>query len=92
MVDIFTENTNKALDIVAPFKTFQVKSNYKFGISTETKDIMRDRDLTRSVLTSSTKFLSFIQWMDFFVDKTDLLALYISGTYCHKIGTTPSSC
>ena len=40
MVDIFTTNTNKALDIVVPFKNFQVKSNYKFGISTETKEIM----------------------------------------------------
>ena len=48
MVDIFTDNTNKALDIMAPFKFFQVKSNYKFGISPETKDLMRQRDSTRA--------------------------------------------
>ena len=48
MVYIFTDNTNKALDIVAPFKSFQVKSNYKFGISPETKDLMRQRDSTRA--------------------------------------------
>ena len=33
MVEIFTDNVNNALDQVAPFKSFQVKSNYRFGIS-----------------------------------------------------------
>ena len=26
------------------------------------------------------------------MDKTDLLALYLGGTYCHKTGTRPPSC
>ena len=47
MVDIFTVNTNKALDKIAPFKTFQVKLNYRFGISPETKNLMKQRDSTR---------------------------------------------
>ena len=48
MVDIFTINTDKALDEIAPFKTFQIKSNYKFGISIETKELMHQRDITRN--------------------------------------------
>ena len=47
MVDIFTENINLALDEVTPFKTFTVKSNYKFGLSNETKILMKRRDATR---------------------------------------------
>ena len=26
------------------------------------------------------------------MNKTDLLALYLCGTYCHKTGTRPASC
>ena len=47
MVEIFTDNVNNALDQVAPFKSFQVKSNYRFGISQETKELMKQRDSTR---------------------------------------------
>ena len=68
MVDIFTINTEKALDEVAPYKSFLVKSNYKFGISAKTKELMRKRDTTRanikkakgnerSILTSKYKKL-----------------------------------
>ena len=46
MVDIFTKNIDEALDEVAPIKSFKVKSNYKFGISLETKKLMRQRDNT----------------------------------------------
>ena len=48
MVEIFTDNINKALDEVAPLKTFTVKSNYRFGLSQETKDLMKQRDSTRA--------------------------------------------
>ena len=48
MVDIFTENINLGLDEVAPYKTFTIKSNYKFGLSTETNLLMKQRDETRA--------------------------------------------
>ena len=32
---------------IDPFKNFTVKSHYKFGISSETKDLMNKRDQTR---------------------------------------------
>ena len=35
------------LDVCAPFKTFKIKSHYKFGLSDETKDLMLKRDNTR---------------------------------------------
>ena len=41
MVEIFTKNTNVALDEVAPYKSFTVKSNYRFGPSQETKSHMK---------------------------------------------------
>ena len=53
MVEIFTTNINSALDSVAPLKNFQVKSNYKFGISNETKELMKLRDLTREKIKSA---------------------------------------
>ena len=43
MVDIFTKNIDFALDEVASFKTFTIKSNYKFGISPETKLLMKQK-------------------------------------------------
>ena len=46
--DLLAKFMNAALDEVAPVKTFTVKSNYKFGISNETKEIMKKRDSTRA--------------------------------------------
>ena len=40
---------NDALDDVAPFKQFTVKSQFKCGLTDETKDLMSKR------ITSSTK-------------------------------------
>ena len=37
MVETFTKYTNEALDEVAPYKTFKIKSQYKFGLSEDTK-------------------------------------------------------
>ena len=48
MVKVFQENINEALDQIAPVKTFKVKSNHKFGLSDNTKELMRKRDRTRS--------------------------------------------
>ena len=41
MVDIFSNNLNEALDEVAPFKTFTVRSHHKFGLSDETEKTMK---------------------------------------------------
>ena len=48
MVKIFTENINRALDVVAPIKTFTIRSNHRFGISENTKEVMKKRDKTRN--------------------------------------------
>ena len=50
----FTKNTNEALDEVAPFKTFKIKSQYKFGLSEETKKLIYKRDRTRSSISKAT--------------------------------------
>ena len=47
MVRIYTELNTEALDICAPYKSFTIKSHYKFGLSDETKDLMLKRDNTR---------------------------------------------
>ena len=36
MVEIFTKNVNEALDYIAPYKTFTVRSQFKFGLTDET--------------------------------------------------------
>ena len=54
MVAIFTHKINETLDEVAPFKTFVVKSNYRFGISPETKNLMKNRDDTRAQIKSAS--------------------------------------
>ena len=47
MVRIYTELNTEALDICAPYKSFTIKSHYKFGLSDETKDLMLKRDNVR---------------------------------------------
>ena len=47
MVEIFNKNIEEALDEVAPVKTFIIRSQYKFGLSDDTKKLMHDRDVTR---------------------------------------------
>ena len=51
-VKIFTENINTALDEIAPFKTFKIRSSYKFGLSDKTKELMKLRDLVRNKISS----------------------------------------
>ena len=43
----FNKNIEDALDEIAPYKSFIIKSHYKFGISKSTKDLMKKRDQTR---------------------------------------------
>ena len=54
MVEILTENKNKALNSIAPFKTFTVKSQYKFGLSVSTKSLMEKRDKTRGQISKAS--------------------------------------
>ena len=44
MLVIFTKNVNEALDDLAPYKTFTVRSQFKFGLTEETKELMSKRD------------------------------------------------
>ena len=46
-VSLFTKNINNAMNEAAPMKTFTVKSQYKFGLSENTKNLMKQRDQTR---------------------------------------------
>ena len=56
MVNIFDRNIQAALDKVAPVKTFKIRSNHRFGLSDETKELMRKRDQTRkSISRASTQ-------------------------------------
>ena len=54
MVEIFTKNTQDALDEVAPFKSSTVKSQYKFGLSEETKLLMSKRDSVRESISKAS--------------------------------------
>lgn len=49
----FTELINEALNETAPFKTFKVRSSYKFGLSAATKELMKNRDQTRKAIKSA---------------------------------------
>ena len=37
----FTDMVTEALDEVAPVRSFKIKSNYVFGLSTDTKELMK---------------------------------------------------
>ena len=47
-----------------------------------------NRSLAKQMMQLKGKYL---QQRDLLVNKRDLLALYLSGTYCHKTGTGPPS-
>ena len=49
----FTELINEALNETAAFKTFKVRSSYKFGLSAATKELMKNRDQTRKAIKSA---------------------------------------
>ena len=55
MAKELTEIVNRALDEIAPVKTFQIRSNYKFGLSEATKDTMKKRDQARSQIRTAKK-------------------------------------
>ena len=47
MVSIFSDNINRALDQIAPVRTFTIRSNHRFGLSENTQELMKKRDSTR---------------------------------------------
>ena len=55
MVDVFQKNIEEALNDIAPVKTFTIRSNYKFGLSDETKKVMHERDVTRGKIRNVNK-------------------------------------
>jgi hypothetical protein len=60
--DMLAKFMNTALDEVAPIKSFTVKSNYKFGISDDTKEIMKNRDATRAKISKASTKEKSILW------------------------------
>ena len=54
MLVIFTKNVNEALDDLAPYKTFTVRSQFKFGLTEETKELMSKRDNIRKNLCKAS--------------------------------------
>ena len=50
-VKIFNSFITKSLDEVAPFCIITVRSNHKFGLSEDTKDLMKKRDAARKMIS-----------------------------------------
>ena len=46
----FNKLINESLDEVAPYKTFKVRTNHKFGLSEETKELMKNREHARKMI------------------------------------------
>ena len=58
----FSMLIDKALDEVAPIKSFKVKSNYRFGLSEKTKLLMQKRNQVRSeIITASASHKATLQ-------------------------------
>jgi hypothetical protein len=56
MVRVFDQNIQTALDQVAPVRSFKIRSNHRFGLSEEVKELMRKREKTRTEIRgASTK-------------------------------------
>ena len=53
MKTAFNANIAKALDQVAPIKTFKIRSNHRFGLSDSTTELMRKRDKTRGSISKA---------------------------------------
>ena len=55
-VDIFTTLITNSLDEVAPYGLITIRSNFKFGLTDETKDLMKQRETARKNIKSSTGY------------------------------------
>ena len=47
-MELFNKAIQETLDEVAPVRTFKVRSHHKFGLSEQTKNLMKTRDSTRA--------------------------------------------
>ena len=55
MVKAFDKNIKAALDLASPLKSFKIRSNYRFGLSENTKELMKKRDKTRNAIKNAAK-------------------------------------
>ena len=53
MVKIFGEEIKEALDVCAPMKRIKLKKGHRYGISQETKELMKERDKARKDIKRS---------------------------------------
>ena len=53
-VEIFTKLITECLDEVAPYGTITIWSNYKFGLSDETKELMKKREAARTMIKETS--------------------------------------
>ena len=52
MTEKLTTHVTSALDVCAPLKTFIIRDQHKFGLSTGTKNLVKDRDQARKKIAS----------------------------------------
>ena len=52
-VKLFSQYIEETLDEVAPIKTFSIRSQYRFGLTDKTKEIMHARDVTRGQIKNA---------------------------------------
>ena len=52
-VEIFTDIITSSLDEIAPFCAITIRSNHKFGLSDNTKDLMKKREAARLKIKKS---------------------------------------
>ena len=57
-VEIFNKMITMSLDEVAPYRTFTIRTNHKFGLSPETKELMKKREAARRMIQKAEKMKS----------------------------------
>ena len=64
-VEIFTKRITNILDVMAPMKTFQVRTKYAPLLSEETLEIMRTRDEAHKVAAESKTREAWVKYKQF---------------------------
>ena len=54
-MEIFSKKITEVLDIMAPIKTIQARSNYSPWLSEDTKNLMKQRDETQRLASETQK-------------------------------------